>query len=128
MSSESPAPEDLHCQIVRVTTISRIHIETHIQHELVVDIGFRNIGVEVRGLNEPQEELVYDLQVRPRYLKHWLVLFRIESIAISVHRGWNRTEKIEGKLQLVIIRLVERTILMTFVYSGSVMTFLLFAT
>ena len=35
------------------------------KHELMVDVRFGNVGVEVLAFDEAQEELVHDLDVRP---------------------------------------------------------------
>ena len=64
----------------------------------MVDISFSEVGVEVRGFNKAQEELVHDLQVGPREFEDRLVFFGIECITSRVDRRGYRTEEVGCKL------------------------------
>ena len=49
------------------------------------------------AFNETKEKFVDDLNMRPCHLKHWLVLFRVEGLALWVHGWGNRTEQVLGE-------------------------------
>lgn len=63
----------------------------------MVDILLGDVCVEVLALDEAKEEFVDDLDMRPRHFKYRLVLLRIESLALWIHRRRNRPEKILAK-------------------------------
>jgi hypothetical protein len=64
----------------------------YLQNKLLINILFRNIGVEIRGLDESQKELVNNLQVRPSHFKDRLVLFWVISVSDGVKFGWKCSE------------------------------------
>lgn len=67
------------------------------EDEAVVDVRLGDVGVEVLALDEAQEELVHDLDMRPGHLQHGLVFLRIESLALGIH-GWrDGSEQILGE-------------------------------
>lgn len=63
----------------------------------MIYIGFRDVCVEVLALNEAEEELVNNLDVRPSYFQDRLIFFRVESLSLWVHWGRNRTEQVLGE-------------------------------
>ena len=70
---------------------------TNIQNKTMVDVGFRDVGVEVLALYEAKEELVHHLNVRPGDFQHRFVFFRVEGFTLRVH-GWRyRTEQVLRK-------------------------------
>lgn len=68
-----------------------------LQDKAVVDICFCNVSVEILALDKAKEEFVNDLDVRPGNLQDRLVLFRVKSLALRVHGGWNWAEQVLGK-------------------------------
>ena len=53
---------------VRVEELKQVELN------LPIDVPLREVCVEVRGLNGPEEGLVHDLQMRPGELQNGLVL------------------------------------------------------
>lgn len=62
---------------------------TYLDNELVIDIGFGDICIEVLALDESQEEFIDHLNVRPGHLQHRLVFFRIKCLSLGRHRWRN---------------------------------------
>ena len=94
----------------------------------MIDVTFRDVRVEIWALDEPQEELVDYLEVRPGELQDGFILFGIEDIAGGVDGRGYRTEEIGSELELgvrrdglVIVR-KEPTIFTTSGYIFSVIT------
>ena len=74
-----------------------VGVATNLQDKLVVDVLLCNVRVEILALDEPEEELVHNLDVRPCNFEHRLVLLGIERISDRVDGGWNRPEEILGE-------------------------------
>lgn len=72
--------------------------KSHLEDKLLVDVPLGDVGVEVGALDEPQEELVDDLEVRPRELEHGLVLLGVVRVAGRVHRRRDRAEQVRREL------------------------------
>ena len=68
-----------------------------LKHKAVVDVGLGDVCVEVLAFDEAKEELIHNLDVRPGNLQHGLVLFRIESLALWIHRRRDRAEQVLGE-------------------------------
>lgn len=67
-------------------------VAAYLQDKASVDVALANICVEVWTLDETQEELVHDLQVRPGKLEDRLVLLRVERVAGGVDLRRNGPE------------------------------------
>lgn len=63
----------------------------------MVDVRLGHIGVKVLALDETQEELVDDLDVRPGHFQHGFVLLGIKSLALRRNGRWNGTKQVLGK-------------------------------
>lgn len=72
--------------------ILRIEQLQKLQHKLLIYVAFRYGRLEVLRLQQPQEELVNELQVRPGCLQRRLVLLGIELGAIGIRRRRQRAE------------------------------------
>lgn len=70
---------------------------TYIQDEVMIDVGLGYVCIEVGRLDEPQEELVNNLEMGPRDLEDRLVLFGIKSFTVIDHRGRYWSEQIRRK-------------------------------
>lgn len=68
------------------------------QHELTVDVTLCNVRLKVGRFEKAQEQLVYNLKMRPRWLKRRLVFLWIKLGPIWVRRWWQSSEKINCKL------------------------------
>ena len=64
----------------------------------MVDIPLGNIRVEIRAFDEPQEELVDDLEVRPGELQDRFVFFGVKCVAGRIYRRGYRTKKVGSEL------------------------------
>jgi hypothetical protein len=71
-----------------------IAIAAYLQYKLVINICLGNVGVEILALDESQEELVHDLNVRPCNFQNRLVLLRIKSFTLRIDRWRDRAEQI----------------------------------
>lgn len=78
--------------------ILRIEEFQEVQNEELIDVAFGNVRVEIRTLDEPQEELVDYLEVRPGKLQDRLILFRVKYITSGVHGRGYRTEEVGSEL------------------------------
>jgi len=63
----------------------------------MINILFRNVCVEILALDEAQEELVDNLNVRPGNFQNRFILFRIKCFALRGHRWGNRSKQVLGK-------------------------------
>jgi hypothetical protein len=70
------------------------HRTTYVQHETVVYIRFGDVCVEILTFDKSEEEFVDNLDMRPCYLQHGLVLFWVERFALRVHRRWDGSEQV----------------------------------
>jgi hypothetical protein len=61
-------------------------------------VPFGDVGVEVGALDEAEEELVDDLEVRPRELEDRLVFLWVEKVAYGVYGRGDGAEEVGGKL------------------------------
>ena len=68
------------------------------QDKRLIDVFFTDIGTEIRVLDEPEEKLVHDLQVRPRELEYGFVLFRVKGVPGRVDLGRDRAEQVGREL------------------------------
>ena len=68
-----------------------------LEDEAVVDVRLCDVGIEVLALDEAEEELVHDLDVRPSDFQDGLVFFRVECLALRVHWGRDRAEQVLRK-------------------------------
>lgn len=73
--------------------------DTHSKNKGLVDIFLSNIRVELRTLDESEEKLVDDLQMRPGQFQNRLVFFRVESVARRVDLRRDGSEQICRKLE-----------------------------
>lgn len=71
---------------------------THLENKLLVDEALGDVGVEVGALDEAKEELVDDLQVRPRELEHGFVLLGVVGVASGVDGGRDGSEEVGREL------------------------------
>ena len=83
---------------VALPRVFRVEQFKKIKHELLVDIPFCDVGVEIRGLDKPKEEFVNDLKMRPCKLENRLILFRIKCVSRRIGLRGYRTEEIRCKL------------------------------
>lgn len=60
----------------------------------MVYVALGDVGVEIWALNEAEEQLVDDLQVRPSELENRLVLFWVEGVTERVDLGRYRPEQV----------------------------------
>lgn len=71
---------------------------THLKNKRLINELLPQIRTEIRTLDESQEELVDDLQVRPSQLEDGLVLFRVEGVPRWVDLRRDRSEEVRGEL------------------------------
>lgn len=64
----------------------------------MVDKTFCHAWLKIWWLQEAQEQLVNELQMRPRGLQRGLILLRIEFGTIRVGRWRQSSEKVDSKL------------------------------
>jgi hypothetical protein len=83
--------------------------ETHLKDKLLINVSFRNVRVEVGALDESEEELVDDLQVRPCEFEHWFVLLGIVGVACWVDGWWDRPEEVGSELSVYDVSYAART-------------------
>ena len=74
--------------------IFRIEQLKQIQHEAVIDKCLGDIGVEILALDEPQEEFVHHLNMRPSHLKHRFVFLGVKGLTLRVHGWWDGSEQV----------------------------------
>lgn len=79
-------------QEVPFARVFRIEQVQQVQHELVVDVTFRNGRLEVGRLQEPQKQVIDKLQMRPGRFQRRLIFLRIEFSTIRIRRGGQRSE------------------------------------
>ena len=91
-------------QEIAFSRVLRIKELEKVEDELLINVSLGRIGVEVRGFDEAEEELVHDLEVRPCKLQDWLVFLGIKGIAGWVHLWGYRSEEIRGKLRRMSLR------------------------
>lgn len=73
--------------------IFRVEKLEEVENEGLIDVSLGEVRVEVRALDETEEELVYDLEVRPCEFENRLVLFRVEGVARGINgRGYSSEE------------------------------------
>lgn len=59
----------------------------YLQDKALVDVLLPDVRVELRALDESEEELINDLQVRPSQLKHRLIFLWIKRVARWIDLG-----------------------------------------
>jgi hypothetical protein len=65
-----------------------------LKNKALIDVSLADVCVELGALDEAQEELIDDLQVRPCKLQNRLILLWVERVARWVHLRRYRTEQI----------------------------------
>lgn len=92
LPNESPKPEELavdamqHClEEIPLSRIFGVEQLQQLKNEFLIDHPLADGRLKVRALEETQEELVDELQVRPARLQRRIVLLRIE---IGIFAGW----------------------------------------
>lgn len=65
---------------------------------MLIDVFLRDIGIEIRRLYEPKEELIDYLQVRPCHLQYGFIFLRIKSVASWVDLWGYCAEEVDAKL------------------------------
>jgi hypothetical protein len=63
----------------------------------MIDVTLRDVCVEVLAFDEPQEELIYNLNVWPSDFQNRLVFLRIECFALGSQRWGDGTKQVLGK-------------------------------
>lgn len=63
----------------------------------MVDVLLSDVGVEILALDEAQEELIDNLNVRPSNFKNGLILLGVEGLALGIHGRRDRAEEILGE-------------------------------
>lgn len=84
-------------QKVALPRVLRIKQLEKLEHKAVINVCLGDVCVEILALNEPEKELVHDLNMRPGNLQHRLVLFGIEGLALRVHGRRDGAEQVFGK-------------------------------
>ena len=72
-----------------------MRIKTYIWNKSLVDVLFTSVRLKLWTLQEPQKELVDDLQVRPARLVGGLVLFLVGIVAWLVGDGGQRAKNVK---------------------------------
>lgn len=85
-------------QEIALPWILRIEELQEVQNEELINIPLGNVRVEIRTFNEPQEELVDDLEVWPGELQDGFILFWVKRITGRVHGRGYRTEEVGSEL------------------------------
>lgn len=70
---------------------------TYLKHKLVVDVRFRDVGVEILTLDESQEEFIHDLNVRPGDFQDRLVFLGVKRFALWCHWRRDGSKQVLGK-------------------------------
>ena len=73
---------------------------TYLHHKSLVNVLLSDAWLEVWTLKEPQEELIHNLEVRPRRLQGWLVLFWVVFCSRGVCGRGEGSKGIRCKLEL----------------------------
>jgi hypothetical protein len=60
----------------------------------MVDVSLCNVGVEILALNEPQEEFIYNLDMRPSNFQHGLILLWVKCFTLGRHRRRDGAEQV----------------------------------
>ena len=86
-------------QEIAFSWVLRIEEFQEVQNEELIDVPFGDVCVEIRTLNEPQEELVHYLEMRPGKFQDRLILFGVKYVTGRVHRRGYRTEEVGSELE-----------------------------
>ena len=78
-------------QEVSLPWVLRIKKLQQLENKLLINHFFPYRGLEVWGLEEPEEELIHKSEVRPRCLEGWVVLLRVK---VRVVTGRQRSEQV----------------------------------
>ena len=78
-------------QEVSLPWVLRIKKLQQLENKLLINHFFPYRGLEVWGLEEPEEELIDKSEVRPRCLEGWVVLLRVK---VRVVTGRQRSEQV----------------------------------
>ena len=70
-----------------------------VKDECLINVSLGKVGVEIRALDETQEEFVDNLEMWPCEFEHGLVLFGIVRVSCRVDWWGYRTEKVGCKLR-----------------------------
>ena len=85
-------------QEVSLPWVLRIKKLQQLENKLLINHFFPYRGLEVWGLEEPEEELIHKSEVRPRCLEGWVVLLRVK---VRVVTGRQRSEQVARDLSNV---------------------------
>ena len=69
-----------------------------VEHEGLLYVAFRRVGVEVWRLYEAEEKFINDLKMRPGELEYGLVFFWVKCVACWIDRRGYRAEEVCRKL------------------------------
>ena len=83
---------------VALARVLRIEELEEVEDEGLINVSFREVGIEIGALHESEEKLVHDLQMGPSQLENRLVLFGVEGIACGIDRRGYGTEKVGREL------------------------------
>ena len=86
-------------QEIAFSWILRIKELQEVENKELINVPFCNVRVEIRTLDESQEELVDYLEVRPGKLQDRLILFGIKHVTGRVHGRGYRTEEVGSELE-----------------------------
>lgn len=106
LANEGTQPQELpvdavqhRLQEVTLARILRVEQVEQLQHEIVIDVPLGDVRLKVGRLEEPQVQLVHELQVRPGRLQRRFVLLRIELGAVRIRRRRQRAEQVRRELR-----------------------------
>lgn len=64
---------------------------------MVVNVSLGDVRVKVLTLDEPQKELIHDLDMRPGHFQNRLVLLRIKCFSLGRYGRWDWSEQVFGE-------------------------------
>lgn len=70
---------------------------TYLEHEMVIDIRLGDVRVKILTLDEPQKELIHNLDVRPGDFQDGLVLLRVERFSLRRYGRRDGSEQVFGE-------------------------------
>jgi hypothetical protein len=82
---------------VSFSRVFRVEEFQELQDKAVIDVSLGYVGVEVLTLDEPEEELIYNLDMRPGNFQDRFIFFGVKCLALRIHWRWNRAEQVLGE-------------------------------
>lgn len=80
-------------------SFKKVKRKTHLKDKLLINVPLCDVGVEIGALNEAEEELVDDLEVRPSEFQHGFVLLGVVGVARRIDGRGDRAEEVGGELR-----------------------------